>query len=344
MKTERMLTAAIFLILLIGAVVLQSGFLRLGPAASAVIRLSANLKVPPLDDPAMVRRGAAHYDLVCARCHASPLAPDQADQLHLTPPAPKLHLRVANWLPEILFLTVKHGIPNTAMPAWPTQHRDDEVWSMVAFLRVLPGLDPASYRALAGLDATRGPEPMAVCGRCHGVTGRGEANGAFPRLDIQTADYLRHSLTAYRDGQRQSGFMAGIAADLSDADIAAAAASFATLPAQALLAQALPEMSLPAAPPPDAPAIATDGIPARNVPACKTCHGPADVARPEFPRLAGQYPGYLATQLRLFAENPFTRGGGPFVGLMEKAGHGLIEPEIAEIARWYGNLTNLPDD
>ena len=27
---------------------------------------------------------------------ASPLAPDQADQLHLTPPAPKLHLRVAS--------------------------------------------------------------------------------------------------------------------------------------------------------------------------------------------------------------------------------------------------------
>ena len=44
MKTERMLTAAIILILLIGAIGLQSGLLRLGPAASAVIRLSANLK------------------------------------------------------------------------------------------------------------------------------------------------------------------------------------------------------------------------------------------------------------------------------------------------------------
>lgn len=96
--------------------------------------------------------------------------------------------------------------------------------------------------------------------------------------------------------------------------------------------------------PPDAPPIATDGIPARNVPACKSCHGPAEVARPEFPRLAGQYPGYLATQLRLFAENPFVRGGGPFVGMMNEAGDGLIDSEIAEIARWYGNLTNLPDE
>ena len=35
------------------------------------------------------------------------------------------------------------------MPAWPVPDRDDEVWSMVAFLRVLPELDIESYRLLS---------------------------------------------------------------------------------------------------------------------------------------------------------------------------------------------------
>ena len=328
MKAERILTAVIIALAVVFAIVWQSGMLRLGPAASAVIQISADLTVPRLDDPAMIRRGAAHYDLVCANCHASPLAPTKGDQLSLMPPAPKLHFRVDGWLPEVLFLIVKHGIPNTAMPGWPTQHRDDEVWSMVAFLRVLPDLDAASYRVLAGLDAPPAPGLVAICARCHGATGRGDASGAFPRLDIQTEDYLRDSLAAYRDGQRQSGFMAGIADLQDDAQIAALAAYFAAMP------------SRPAANP---PTIVTQGIADRGLPACKTCHDPADVVRPQFPRLVGQYPGYLATQLRLFTDQPFTRGGGPFDSLMHKAGQGLTADDIEVVSRWYGQTGGASD-
>ena len=324
MKSERILTAAIVALLLSGVIGVQSGALRLGWVTSAVLRLSASLEVPPLDDPAMVRRGAAHYEIVCAGCHSSPLAPNRADHLRLTPPAPKLSLRRDDWLPEVLFLTVKHGIPNTAMPAWPAKGRDDEIWSIVAFLMVLPDLDAASYRARAGLDAEAAarPGPGAICARCHGVAGRGDATGAFPRLDIQSAEYLRLSLHAYRTGQRQSGFMAGIAGAMDAAKMARLAAHFAAGPADH--------------PPSTPPSVVTEGDMARRLPACTACHGPPDPARPAFPRLAGQSADYLALQLRLFAQNPFTRGGGPFVGLMRAAAHNLSGADIQAAAQWYG--------
>ena len=226
MRTERLLTLAIVALLAAATLAYHWGFLPLGRVASAVIGVSANLKVPPLDDPAMVRRGAAHYEITCAGCHASPLAPNRAEHLRLTPPAPKLHLRRDDWLPERLFLTVKHGIRNTAMPAWPAIGRDDEVWSVVAFLLVLPDLDATGYRALSGPTVPTSPDSAGLCARCHGAEGRGDATGAFPRLDIQSAEYLMSSLQAYRDGQRQSGFMSGIAGALTVDDLARLAKHF----------------------------------------------------------------------------------------------------------------------
>lgn len=332
MKTERILTLLILALLALGALLVQTGHLRLGPIAGTVIRTSVNLQVPPLTDPAMIRRGAAYYEIVCATCHASPLSPDRADHLRLTPPAPNLHLRTTDWLPEVLFLTVKHGIPNTAMPAWPARNRDDEVWSMVAFLQALPDLDAATYAALSGRDADTktAPAPVALCVRCHGSTGRGDASGAFPRLDIQNAAYLLDSLRAYRAGQRQSGFMAGIVGTLDEADMALLADYFAA----------------PQPPPtlPDLPATVTGGGTRPPVAACIACHDPNDVARPAFPRLSGQYPGYLATQLRLFAQDPFTRGGGPFARLMREIAQDLTEAEILAAAIWYGQAGKVLAD
>lgn len=192
---------------------------------------------------------------------------------------------------------------------------------MVAFLQVLPDLDAATYAALSGrdADAKTAPAPAALCVRCHDPTGRGDASGAFPRLDIQNATYLLDSLRAYRAGQRQSGFMAGIVGTLDEGDMALLADYFAA-----------PQ------PPQTLPASVTSGDTRHPVVACIACHDPTEVARPAFPRLSGQYPGYLATQLRLFAQDPFTRGGGPFVRLMQEIAQDLTEAEILAAATWYG--------
>lgn len=301
MRGERIIAAAVVAVLLGGGLALQTGLLQLPPVVGAVLQVVANVTVPPLHDPAMIRRGAVHYDLVCATCHASPLAPNRGDALRLTPPAPKLHRRGDDWLPEAVFLTVKHGIRNSAMPAWPAKGRDDEVWAMVAFLMVLPDLKVAAYRDLAGLDITA-PEGQQVCARCHDT--------AAPRLDLQTPEYLLDSLRAFRAGSRQSGFMQSVAAPLSDATLAALAGAIARGPQSH----------------PPAPAEAT---------VCATCHGPTTIARPAFPRLSGLTAAYLESQLRLFTAEEFTRGGGPYVDLMRQAVRDLSEDQIAAAAQWY---------
>ena len=43
------------------------------------------------------------------------------------------------------------------------------------------------------------------------------------------------------------------------------------------------------------------GLPERGVPACAACHAPNGAGIPgQYPRLSGQYPSYIAEQLRLF--------------------------------------------
>jgi len=43
------------------------------------------------------------------------------------------------------------------------------------------------------------------------------------------------------------------------------------------------------------------GLPERNVPACAACHSPNGAGIPgQYPRLAGQFPGYIEEQLKLF--------------------------------------------
>jgi cytochrome c553 len=319
-RIERLLTAGIIALVILTGVAAQAGWFNPAAVGGALFGTATGIEVPPLDDPAMIRRGAGHYDRVCAGCHASPERPDRGEELALTPPPPKLHLRIDGWPPEVLFATIKHGIPNTAMPAWPAQTRDDEVWDMVAFLGVLPSLDVATYRQWAGLEvASDGVPPEALrCIGCHGTDGRGAADGAFPRLDIQDGTYLLQSLHAFRGGKRWSGFMESAVSGLRDDELAALSDYFAG------------EAELPFTG--DAPPIVKVGIPERKVPACAGCHGPPST-RPEIPSLTGQHKDYLQRQLSLFVRQ--VRGGGPFAPLMHTAALGLSEESVEKAIEWY---------
>jgi cytochrome c553 len=258
-----------------------------GTAAQQSITLrSAGVAVPDLDDPAGIRRGAGHYEMVCAACHGSPAgAPEQfADDL--VPAPPRLMEKMANWHPDArVFWTVKHGIKRSAMPAWPSQMRDDEVWDMVAFLGVMAAMPAAEYADLAGLE-------RQGCARCHGENGEG---GSGPRLDIQSPEYLAASLQAFRQRTRASGTMIAAASRLSDEEIAELSVYYGRLEQ----VEAGPGEGLGAE-------IAARGIPGRDIAACSSCH---ESGRPEFPRLMGQDKDYLVTQLELFNEHGAERGG-----------------------------------
>lgn len=294
----------------------------LSTAAQQSITLqSAGLPVPDLDDPAAPRRAAGHYEMVCARCHGSPAGPPEAfaDSIRAAPP--RLVERMDQWHPDArVFWTVKHGIKHTAMPAWPTQMRDDEVWDMVAFLKSIASMSAAEYADLAGLD-------REGCARCHGETGEG--TGAAPRLDIQSPEYIAASLQAFRQGTRQSGTMIAAASRLSDEEIAELSAFFGR---RAEVGG--PETEGLGA------TIAARGIPERDIAACDSCHA---AGRPEFPRLAGQDRDYLITQLELFNEHGAERGGH-HADVMAKALRVLPQmeegpltlEEIEALAEYYG--------
>jgi cytochrome c553 len=282
---------------------------------------SLDMEVPPLDDDGMVRRAAGHYDLVCAQCHGSPAGPRDAFARHLVPRPPGLVDQMTHWRPPgRIFWTVKHGIARSAMPAWPDQLRDDEVWDMVGFLTCMPELSAADYARLAGRGA-------GACAGCHGPDGSGGGSG-LPRLDIQSPAYLADALVAYRDRNRTSGTMRSVADGLDDAAIAELAARFG----RGATAAGGGGGELGAE-------IALRGIPDRKIPACDQCHGAG--ARPDWPRLAGQDRDYVARQLHLFVTLGAARGG-PHAAIMAEAARNLDAADIDAVADWYGVTVDAP--
>ena len=79
-------------------------------------------------------------------------------------------------------------------------------------------------------DAKEARKKIAMCEGCHGIPGYKTAYPAVyhvPKLGGQSAVYLASALNAYKAGQRSHPSMRGIAASLTDKDIADLAAYYA---------------------------------------------------------------------------------------------------------------------
>lgn len=314
---------------------------------------SVGIDVPDLDDPALVLRGAGHYELGCTPCHGRPGRGRSEVLLEMTPQPPLLRETLRLWDPAELFYIVRHGVKFTAMPAWPVSGRDDEVWAMVAFLLELPELDEQGYLRLAmgdvagpGEDGSgdlllpAGAAPASgICARCHGPEGRGRGLGAFPSLAGQSRAYLASTLRAFARGERRSGTMHAVAAPLDTTTIADLAEYFESRGGGA---DVLPTREGAARPVDRAArdrgaALARRGLPERKIPACTACHGPVGHERsPHYPILAGQYPRYLYEQLVLFGEE--RRGGTGFAHLMHAAVREMTTEQMQDLAAYYGSL------
>lgn len=105
---------------------------------------SEDIKVPNLDDPQLILKGAGQYAAMCTDCHLKPGMSDSEIRPGLYPQPPNLsQVRVD---PKDAFWIIKHGIKMSAMPAWGTSHEDPAIWSMVAFLQKLPDMTPQQYK------------------------------------------------------------------------------------------------------------------------------------------------------------------------------------------------------
>lgn len=300
---------------------------------------ASTIPVPRLDDADLIRLGAAHFLTGCASCHGAPGAPPGVVAQQMLPPPPDLKGgRLEQWTDPQLFWIVKNGIKYTGMPAWPALGRDDEVWSVVAFLRAFPRLDVDAYRALAwgpvsnqprdGADvaiAGGGTGSVGACARCHGAGDVPPPSALVPRLHGQPVEMLHQALRAYATGERPSGIMQPAAAALSEQALKEVAAYYAALP------------PLPASPMPVAEAtrrLALDGDPSAEIPACQSCHNAR--ALPIYPRLAGQNAAYIESRLRAMRHDTHERS--PTQAIMMPIARRLTETQIADLAAYFAGL------
>lgn len=181
-------------------------------------------------------------------------------------------------------------------------------------------------------DAAAGEKKAAMCIGCHGIHGY---QASFPEIHKvpmisgQGAKYIVAALTAYKKGERKHPTMKGIAASLSDADMADLGAFYEKHGASSVKAVA----ETPAvAPSPEVAALLTKG-------ACASCHG-ANFSKPidgSYPKIAGQHADYLYVAL-----HAYTVTGNPNVGRSNAIMVGQVKQfkrdELKAMAKYLGSL------
>jgi cytochrome c553 len=169
-----------------------------------------------------------------------------------------------------------------------------------------------------------------VCSNCHGLDGN-SVSPNFPRLAGQQEAYTVSQLSGFRNHHRSdpAGFeyMWGLSKHLTDAQIQGLAAYFA---AQAPAAQATGAVA-PAA---LGKEIFEQGIAAKAVPPCGSCHGAQGQGNGAFPRLAGQHSDYLVKQLLVFQRTDERPEGA----VMKTVAHLLTRADMVEVAAYLQGL------
>lgn len=163
------------------------------------------------------------------------------------------------------------------------------------------------------------------CSLCHGMDGE-SASAVFPRLAAQHPDYMIKQLKDFRDGRRK-GTMNEMAADLKDEEIVGLAGYFGGKKAAA---KQPGDVDLAAV----GKYIYEKGNRFSGVPACASCHGPTAHGTQQLPRLAGQHPQYLETQLKEFNTRDRTNDNA----IMHAVASKLTELEIRAVSVYMAGL------
>ena len=172
-----------------------------------------------------------------------------------------------------------------------------------------------------------------VCAACHAADGN-SIGAANPKIAGQFPEYLDKQLRDFKaqggkKAARENAVMAGMVANLSDADMKGLAAYYA---GQKLKPAAAADKNLALA----GQKLWRGGNAASGVPACAGCHGPAGAGIPaQYPRIAGQYAEYIAAQLKAFKDG--ARANDPN-GMMRGVAARLTDREIRAVAEYAAGL------
>lgn len=148
-------------------------------------------------------------------------------------------------------------------------------------------------------DPGNGKTKSAACAACHGADGNGMAGmDQYPKLAAQPSGYIAKQLKAFKDGARQDPIMAGMAAALSDQDMADLDAYYSDLSIKNIGIDGKDKEQAMAG-----EKIYRGGYAKMNISACMSCHGPAGKGIPvQYPRLSGQNAAYIEKQLHAFKD------------------------------------------
>lgn len=185
----------------------------------------------------------------------------------------------------------------------------------------------ASDALLAG-DPERGKTLTTTCQACHGPDGKSPTD-AFPSLAGQHEKYLLKQMQDQLAGDRVIAVMTGLLDNYSEQDLVDIAAYYASQKAQQGAAD--PEtVEL-------GEQIYRAGIPRKQIAACSACHSPTGSGNnfAKFPQLAGQWPAYTVSQLKMFRTGERHNDGES--RMMRAIAMDMSDEEIEAVANYiYG--------
>lgn len=121
--------------------------LDLGLALS-VRAAASDIEVPDLQQPEMIRMGAACYREYCVQCHGAPGVSRDSLGKGMLPSPSNLVQSGREWGAADLYYVTKKGVRMAGMPAWEFRISDAGLWSTTAFLMHLPMLTRETYQQL----------------------------------------------------------------------------------------------------------------------------------------------------------------------------------------------------
>jgi mono/diheme cytochrome c family protein len=117
---------------------------------SASINRHAHDQPPAtFNNPVTVQAGARAFAAQgCANCHGAPGVDWAKYSEGLHPDPPDLKELVNDRTPSQLFWVIKNGINMTGMPSFALAGaKDEDIWAITAFLKKLPTVSEADYKA-----------------------------------------------------------------------------------------------------------------------------------------------------------------------------------------------------
>ena len=199
-------------------------------------------------------------------------------------------------------------------------------------------------------DAKAGQAKAGACAACHGVDGN-PGDPQYPRIAGMPERYIARQLALFKVGTRNTGMaavMAPMAAPLGAQDMRDVGAYFAQQKAGAGVAD---DSAITSGPYKGmkffevGQQLFRGGDPARGIPACMACHGPAGAGNPgpAFPHVGGQQSAYVVRRLQEYRAGTTNEQDHHLFDMMATVAKGLSDDEIQSLGSYLQGLHERTD-